>query len=331
MSQQMDGPARYQKPEESGMPHAQPTAQAMTALLRNAASVDAQKTKSLCCAAAGITALARSTTEVHTPHEKLRGAARPRATLNAQSGPLAQLAQGYKSLTNLNSSENLRQLSACACSHSPQCGHCSIFSQLHVIAIAIIECRIIEVPLSMLTHVGHCMAQLQPTKCDFRERNFNKTNLPQKGLTFFERAEKFCDDSVLRTFKIDITICIHRNLGGEFRYTIYLFEQLVLSSCCSVSTFGTLSIRYPHSNQNCSNRSNRLNPGWRIFFGIKRIKQDKQRPPQHPYRHKDPNDPNTGDPHLWRHAETFHALWLPAIQKKRACPFQSLPSMKEAA
>lgn len=96
MSQQIDGPARYQKPEESGMPHAQPTAQAMTALLRNAASVDAQKTKSLCCAAAGITALARSTTEARTPHEKLRGAATTEVTLNAQTGPLAQLALGYK-------------------------------------------------------------------------------------------------------------------------------------------------------------------------------------------------------------------------------------------
>ncbi|BAO62946.1 hypothetical protein PPC_3599 [Pseudomonas protegens Cab57] len=96
MSQQIDEPARYQKPEESGVPHAQPTAQAMTALLRNAASVDAQKTKSFCCVAAGITALACNTTEARTPHEKLRGAATPGATLNAQSGPLAQLAQGYK-------------------------------------------------------------------------------------------------------------------------------------------------------------------------------------------------------------------------------------------
>ncbi|WP_434987418.1 hypothetical protein [Pseudomonas protegens] len=96
MSQQIEGPARYQKPEESGMPHAEPTARTMTALLRNADSVDTQKTKSLCCAAAGITALARSTTEMRTPHEKLRGAARPGATLNAQIGPLAQLAQGCK-------------------------------------------------------------------------------------------------------------------------------------------------------------------------------------------------------------------------------------------
>lgn len=109
MSQQMDGPTRYQKPEESGMPHAQPTAQVMTALLRNAASVDAQKTKSLCCVAAGITALARSTTEVRIPHAKLRGAATLGATLNAQSGPLAQLAQGYKHPSTIKGNQPTQQ------------------------------------------------------------------------------------------------------------------------------------------------------------------------------------------------------------------------------
>ncbi|MDP9533957.1 hypothetical protein Q7L38_15385 [Pseudomonas protegens] len=100
MSQQIDGPARYQKPEESGMPHAQPTAQAMTALLRNAASIDAQKTKSLWCVAAGITALACTTTEARIPHEKLRGAALTNVTLGAPKCPHAQLFVGYKR-TNL--------------------------------------------------------------------------------------------------------------------------------------------------------------------------------------------------------------------------------------
>ncbi|MCD9570144.1 hypothetical protein [Pseudomonas protegens] len=109
MRQQIYGPARYQKPEESGMPHAQPTARTMTALFRNAASVDAQKTKSLCCAAAGITALAHSTTEARIPHAKLRGAATPGATLNAQSGPLAQLVQGYKPPSTIKGYQSAQQ------------------------------------------------------------------------------------------------------------------------------------------------------------------------------------------------------------------------------
>ncbi|SDQ87253.1 hypothetical protein [Pseudomonas moorei] len=53
-------------------------------------SLDAQETSSLCCAAAGITAPSSSTTEALIPHEKLRGAASPDASLTAQNGPLAQ-------------------------------------------------------------------------------------------------------------------------------------------------------------------------------------------------------------------------------------------------
>lgn len=68
----------------------------MPALLRNASMVDAQKTKSLCCTAAGITAPVSATAEARIPHEKLRRAATSDATLIAQSRPPAQLAQGYK-------------------------------------------------------------------------------------------------------------------------------------------------------------------------------------------------------------------------------------------
>jgi hypothetical protein len=59
-------------------------------------SLDALETKSLCCTAAGITAPSSSTTEALIPHEKLREAASPDATLTAQNGPLAQPVVGYK-------------------------------------------------------------------------------------------------------------------------------------------------------------------------------------------------------------------------------------------
>ncbi|MGX0889241.1 hypothetical protein AB7M22_001249 [Pseudomonas sp. ADAK2 TE3594] len=71
------------------------TTQASTALLRNANSVDAQKTKSLCCAAAGIIDPFSTTAEALIPHEKLREAATPDATLIAQNRPPAQPAVGY--------------------------------------------------------------------------------------------------------------------------------------------------------------------------------------------------------------------------------------------
>jgi hypothetical protein len=58
-------------------------------------SLDAQERNSLCCGAAGITAPLRTTTEALIPHEKLREAASPNASLTAQNGPLAQPVVGY--------------------------------------------------------------------------------------------------------------------------------------------------------------------------------------------------------------------------------------------
>ena len=72
------------------------TTQTSTALLCNANGVDTQETKSLCCAAAGIIASISATAEVLIPHEKLREAATPDATLIAQNRPLAQPVVGYK-------------------------------------------------------------------------------------------------------------------------------------------------------------------------------------------------------------------------------------------
>ncbi len=91
------------------MTHPQSSIQAQTALLRHASGINALVKNSLCCAAAGITAQAPSTTEERIPHEKLRGAATPEATLNAQSGPLAQLAQGCKRPSTIKGYLSLQQ------------------------------------------------------------------------------------------------------------------------------------------------------------------------------------------------------------------------------
>ncbi len=71
------------------------TTQTSTALLRNANGVDAQETNSLCRAAAGIIAPLSATAEALIPHEKLREAATPHATLIAQNRPPAQPVVGY--------------------------------------------------------------------------------------------------------------------------------------------------------------------------------------------------------------------------------------------
>jgi hypothetical protein len=93
-----DGPTRYRTPEQRGMKMDQHTTQTSTALLCNANGVDTLETNSLCCAAAGIIAPLSATAEALIPHEKLREAATPVATLIAQNRPPAQLVEGYKSL-----------------------------------------------------------------------------------------------------------------------------------------------------------------------------------------------------------------------------------------
>lgn len=78
------------------MKHSQHTTQLRAALLRNDSGIDTLVKNSLCCAAAGITALPKATAEALVPHQKLREAATPNATLIAQNRPSAQLDQGYK-------------------------------------------------------------------------------------------------------------------------------------------------------------------------------------------------------------------------------------------
>lgn len=77
------------------MKHSQNNTQAQVALLRNDSEIDSPVKNSLCCIAAGITALSSTTTEVLTPHKKLRGTAPSDATLIAQERLLAQPVVGY--------------------------------------------------------------------------------------------------------------------------------------------------------------------------------------------------------------------------------------------
>lgn len=89
-------PTQYRTAEESGMQKDQHNTQSTTALLCKEASVDTLETNCLCCAAAGIIVLSSSTAEALTPHEKLREAATPGATLIAKTRPPAQPFVGCK-------------------------------------------------------------------------------------------------------------------------------------------------------------------------------------------------------------------------------------------
>lgn len=82
--------------EGSGHATQQEFTEATPASLCGVRDVDAQKTKSLCCEAAGIISPFNSPTEAPIPHDKLRRAAHADATLIAKNRPHAQPAMGYK-------------------------------------------------------------------------------------------------------------------------------------------------------------------------------------------------------------------------------------------
>ena len=81
--------------EGSGHDMAQAIRDAIPASLREVSSIDAQKTKSLCCEAAGTIHPLSSSAEALIPHDKLREAAPVDATLIAKNRPHAQPAEGY--------------------------------------------------------------------------------------------------------------------------------------------------------------------------------------------------------------------------------------------
>lgn len=88
--------------EGSGHATQQEFIEATPASLCGVLDVDAQKTKSLCCEAAGIIPPCSSSTEAQIPHDKLREAAPVDGTLIAKNRPHAQPVEGYTHLSAAN-------------------------------------------------------------------------------------------------------------------------------------------------------------------------------------------------------------------------------------
>ncbi|WP_285416558.1 hypothetical protein [Pseudomonas sp. efr-133-TYG-5] len=88
------GPTHYRISEQSGE-QSRVRARMSTALLCNDTRVYTHEVDSLSCAAACINAFPQAATEASAPHQKLRQAAPPNATLNAEKRSPAQLSEGY--------------------------------------------------------------------------------------------------------------------------------------------------------------------------------------------------------------------------------------------
>lgn len=325
MSQQIGGPARYQKPEESGMSHAEPTARTMTALLRNAASVDAQEAKSRCCAAAGITALAHSTTEARTPHEKLRGAATPGAMLNAQGGLLAQHVLGNKAFLFL-----FRLLQLCQFLRRNVDGlrvsRKNICTSHHIFCVPLSKQpreydALLERPSNNKKWLHHFLA-----------RKIYRINSFESHQLLFNGSHYLCFKC--NVFRLHLSETLKQKATDSCCTTRHTEDKLnynVLFSITNCDRILGLLIADVKCRANCCNATKSLKPCCSLLFQSKRIKHSKQCPSQGPYRNNAPNNPNTGEPHSRRHAEILHVLWLQAIKKNGACPFLDLPSTKEAA
>lgn len=325
MSQHIEGPARYQKPEESGMPHAQHTAQTMTALLRNAASVNAQKTKSLCCAAAGITALASSTTEVRIPHEKLRGAALLGATLNAQIGPLAQPVEGYRGA-----------LGACTYLHN------AVLQTDNVGRKTIIDNVQPSYKIGTMTITTHVVRpdhskkiqDNQPSVIGAFEQNLIRAANLQRAKTLKDVPHPSFYKNYARTKGV-------RGFNSPGKQMLNFLDQAsqleaVRNFLLHLICFFASCLKSPlpswngTSGQDGAYRTNRLNPGRCIFLRIEVLQHDKERPPQRTCSQKRPSYPDTCKLHHRRNSQPLHNAWHPAIKKNGACQSFNASSMQEA-
>lgn len=326
MSHQMDGPARYQKPEESGMPHAQPTVRTMTALLRNAASVDTQKTKSLCCASAGTIQVFAVRMEKSSLTNKL---------------PLSTQIVDCKGdiLTTEDESIDHRQriLTRKVPSRQHLTGCFGCRNRIH----QMIEMNQM-VPRSHMSTTNVCQQSIQPAPAGYMA-------MP----SILMRALYRCfTHSLARHWRFNVrnSKANPENLGSQFFIRLDVSKQrvneciqLVPNQCrdslkqsiglrlALPSIFLRVKNRKSSSTNNSQNRPSSLRPVGSLLLSTKSIQHNKQCPSQRSYSQKCPDTPYAGDLHFWRHAEFLHASWLPAIKKRSACPFQSLPSMKEAA
>lgn len=138
------GPGSQQNviPEESGTTTHQTAPRSVTALLCDEPSIAAQKTKSLCCATAGIISPASSTAKAPRPHETLREAGPAEPTRIASNCPPAQLVKGYTHLPFLALTAKKQAICSCisdAINAKLSGNAASVFATVEEMALAIYE------------------------------------------------------------------------------------------------------------------------------------------------------------------------------------------------
>lgn len=330
-------PTRYRTSEESGMQKDQHNTQSPTALLREEPSVNTLETNSLCCAAAGVIASSSSTPEALIPHEKLREAATPNATLTAQNRPPAQLAVGYKTLHNRHP---LLIFRSAVVGHARQ--RCftpvesrdylpcfrefisTMFKLLNIVLFQITRCRkTIFYPLSSAQ-------SFRNLRLNYEDRAENKggewfIQQTPKRMPHFRQSSKI--NHVGRTF---CQACSLMDSGIRFiRYIFREMKSLYLELrrflCLRLPLQLMRALSNEESDYNCSYRTKGLNPSRCILLRIKIIKQYKKSPSQGTDRQKQPHHPHSGRAHKRWKFQNFHSTWSHTVRRSARLPIFAPP------
>jgi len=311
----IDAQTRTQISEESGMQMDQHDTQTTTALLRKETSVDTLETNSLCCAAAGIIAPSSSTTEALIPHEKLREAATPNATLNAQNRPPAQPVEGDKA--------HHWEMSSCASSIDSTA---SLFSRhsscLHVINDE--HGNATRLPclnrLNSMKNISDRGTKFEPAYSGFSSGHFIELYFTHQVVTIAQRDLEPSHHAFVARIVSKVATGIKRYISDEIRDDKQLIQKL---SLCLLRSFRSpLVLRTGDSNchDDRKHRPHRLHPCGCVFLCIKSIKQYKKSPPQCTGSQKQPHHPNRGCAHKRWQFQTFHSSRPLAIKRSARLP-----------
>jgi hypothetical protein len=319
------------------MKHSQDNTPSQTALLRGDTSVDTPVKNSLCCAAAGITALPSSTTEVPTPHEKLREAATLDATLIAQDRPPAQPVVGEKAL--LARGQPHRSQLPCRDRNNLRVSR-EYVSTSH---------RIFYTVFGEQSRKDNTLLKSPPYNQErldhFGQRKVNRINPLQGHQLLLHGSYYFSFESHIP--RLDIVKTIEQTTTGTcgtLGNTTYKFKNNLMPCPSSRRRIASLLITDVKSSDDSGYTSKCLKPCSRILPQVKRIKHDKKRPSQSTDGQKDPNHPYACNFQIRQNVAPHTRPWPPAIGffaehaqfwgcRPRECDMTSSPSneLMEAA
>jgi len=310
-----DAPTHNRTSEESGMQKDLHETQFKSALLCKETSVDTLETNSLCCAAVGIIAPSSSTAEALTPHEKLREAATPNATLIAQNRPPAQPVEGYKA--------HYRKMSSCASSIDSTA---SLFSR-HSSCLHVINYEHGNAPrlpclngLNSMKNVSDRGTKFEPTYSGFSSGHLIELYFTHQVVTVAQRDLKPSHHAFVTRIVSKVATGIIRYISDEIRDDKQLIQKLSL--CLLRSFICPLVLRTGDSNchDDRKHRPHGLHPCGRVFLCIKSIKQYKKSPPQCAGSQKQPHHPNRGGAHKRWQFQIFHSTRPLTIKRSARLP-----------